>query len=218
MKIKVLIVDDHKIVRNGLKTLLENNSNIEIIGEGENGRIAIELAQKLKPNVIIMDIAMPELNGIDASEQILKNNPDIKIIILSMHSDKTYIAKAFKVGVLGFLLKDCDIDEIINAIKTVSNHKHYLSPMINDKIIEDYKDLLLQNDKKENNLSTREKEVLQLISEGNTTKEIAKIMNISIKTVESHRQQIMDKLQIRSIAGLTRYAIKEGIITDLKKI
>lgn len=211
MKIKVLLVDDHKIVRDGMRSLLSEEKEISVIGEAENGREAVALAKELRPDVILMDIAMPDMNGIEAASQIIRENGRIKVLILSMHSEKMFVSKAFAAGVSGYLLKDCDIEEILSAIRAVQANQKYISPLVAGTIIEDYRDGL--KDQKVSILTEREREVLQLIAEGKTSKEIATLLGISTKTIDVHRQQIMDKLNIHTIAGLTRYAIKEGLIS-----
>jgi len=211
MKIKLLLVDDHKIVRDGMRSLLSEGREISVIGEAENGRQAVALAKELKPDVILMDIAMPDMNGIEAASQIIRENERIKVLILSMHSEKMFVSKAFAAGVSGYLLKDCDIEEILSAIRAVQANQKYISPLIAGTIIEDYRDGL--KEQKVSILTEREREVLQLIAEGKTSKKIANLLGISTKTIDAHRQQIMDKLNIHTIAGLTRYAIKEGLIS-----
>lgn len=215
MRIRVLLADDHLIVLEGIKTLLNKDPDIEVVDTASNGREAIKKAEELRPDVIIMDIGMPELNGIDATTQIKKISPSIKIVVLSMHSDKVFISKAFKAGVSAFLIKECDFEEIIKAIKTVYDNQTYISPLVANILIEDYRDAMngITDGVKTGDLTVREREILQLIAEGLTSKEMATKLNVSSKTIDTHRQQIMDKLNIRTIAGLTRYAIKQGIIS-----
>ncbi len=211
MTTNILIVDDHKIVRDGLKSLISREQGLEVVGEAENGRIAVQLARKLKPRIVIMDITMPELNGMDASRQILNELPGTKIITLSMHSDRRFVMEMFKAGVSGYLLKDCAFDELAQAIKSViSNHK-YVSPAIAGTVIDDYVDQTATGRESSSELTSREREVLQLIAEGMTTKQIANSLNVSVKTVETHRRKIMKKLDIHSIAELTKVAIQEGL-------
>jgi DNA-binding NarL/FixJ family response regulator len=209
---KVLLADDHKIVRDGLRNLLEKHADIMVAGEAEDGREALQLARKLSPDVIIMDIAMPDLNGIEATRQIVAEFPGIKVVALSMHSDKRFVSEMLKAGASAYLLKDCAFEELITAIRTIMKGKIYLSPGIAGVVIEDY---IRKDSKAESTvfslLSDREREVLQLMAEGKTTKEVAAHLNLSIKTVETHRTNIMTKLNIHSIAELTKYAIREGL-------
>lgn len=212
MTIKVLLADDHKIVRDGLRTLLEKHADIAVLGEAEDGREALHLTRKLSPDIVVMDIAMPELNGIEATRQILSDHPGVKIVALSMHSDKRFVSEMLKAGASAYLLKDCAFEELITAIRTVMKGKIYLSPGIAGVVLEDY---IRKDSKKDSSvfsvLSDREREVLQLMAEGKTTKEVAAHLNVSIKTVETHRTNIMTKLDIHSIAELTKYAIREGL-------
>ena len=212
MTIKVLLADDHKIVRDGLRTLLEKHADIAVLGEAEDGREALQLAGKLSPDLVVMDIAMPELNGIEATRQILSEHPGIKIVALSMHSDKRFVSEMLKAGASAYLLKDCAFEELITAIRTIMKGKIYLSPGIAGVVLADY----IRSDRKSepsvfSQLSDREREVLQLMAEGKTTKEVAAHLNVSIKTVETHRTNIMTKLDIHSIAELTKYAVREGL-------
>lgn len=212
MNIKVLLVDDHKIVREGLRSLLEKENDITIVAEADNGRTAVQRAIEILPDVVVMDIAMPEMNGIEATRRITAENPEIRVLALSMHSARRFVSEALSVGAKGYLLKDCAADELVRGIRTVAADKIYLSPDIADQIVKDYvKNLPDSQPAALNVLSTREKEVLQLIAEGRNTKEIAFTLNVSIKTIETHRQQIMKKLNLQSVAGLTRYAIREGL-------
>ncbi len=215
MNLKILIADDHKIVRQGLRSLIEKFKGAEIIGEADNGEEVIKMAKKTTPDIIIMDISMPKLNGITATKQILKANSKIKIICLSMYSEKQYVADMLKAGASAYILKDCAFDELICAINSVIENKVYLSPGISNNPAEDYKNILHSNELSIYSILTRRQfQVLKLIAEGNNTKEIANKLGISVKTVETFRKQIMEKLNINSIARLTKYAIKEGI-TDL---
>ncbi|MGJ8744320.1 response regulator [Polaribacter sp.] len=207
-EIKILLVDDHKLLRDGLRNIIEQKSNMHIIGEASDGREAIKLCSKLLPNVIVMDVAMPGLNGIEATRQIHKNNPKIKIIGLSMHSSKQFIQSMFKAGAFGYLLKDGDSDELITAISIVMQNKKYLSKDINQEFLSVIKEVKAIEKTK---LSTREKEVLQLISEGNSSKKIGEILFLSPKTVDVHRNNIMKKIDLYTIPELTKYAIQEGL-------
>lgn len=212
MRIRVLLADDHKIVREGLRSLLEKESDFEVTAVADNGRVAVQLASEMRPDVVVMDIAMPEMNGIEATRRITAENPEIKVLALSMHSARRFVVEVLSAGAKGYLLKDCAADELVRAIHTVAAEKIYLSPDVADQIVKDYvKHVPDSQPTAFSQLSTREKEVLQLIAEGRNTKEIAFTLAVSIKTVETHRQQIMKKLNLQSVAGLTRYAIREGL-------
>ncbi len=212
MSIKILIADDHKIIREGLRALIEKKPGMEVIGEVENGRKAVQLVQELLIDIIVMDIAMPDLNGIEATRQIVARAPSIKVIALSMHSDKRFVVEMLKAGASGFLLKDCAFEELIHAINTVRTNKTYLSPKIADMMIKDYVRLLPMGELSVFSVLTpRQRQVLQLLSEGKGTSQIAHDLQVSVKTVETFRQQIMNKLNIHSIAELTKYAIREGL-------
>lgn len=214
MKTKVLLVDDHKILRDGLKNIIKSVVSFEVVAEANDGREAIKLCSEIQPDLVLMDVSMAGLNGIDASTQILKNNPEIKIIALSMHSTKQFVTGMFKAGAWGYLLKDCASEELITALKTVASGKKYLSQQISGIILNEY--LTGQTDNLENTLSDREREVLQLIAEGKSVKEIAEILILSAKTIEAHRKNTMDKLNIHTIPELTKYAIRLGL-TSLEK-
>ena len=214
MSIKVLLADDHKILREGLISLLKKQRDIELIGEAEDGREAVRKALKLKPDVVIMDIGMPELNGIEATKQIKAALPEVKVIALSIHSDKRFITSMLKAGALGYLLKDGAFNELVKAIDAVHNNKTYIGSGITDIIMEDYlRQINKDTSTSDSPLSDREKEVLRLLAEGNNAKEIASILNISPKTIETHRQHIMDKLNIHNLADLVKYAIQSGLIS-----
>ena len=212
MSIKILIADDHKITRYGLRSLIEDETNMKVVAEAGDGRSAIALTQKFKPHVIIMDISMPDLNGMEATREIVAEFPDIKILALSMHSHRKYVIGMFRAGASGYILKNCAFDELVSAINAIITDKTYISPSLVDTVMKDYKQLLkTENIRSPLELTSREREVLQLVAEGFKTKNIASRLNVSQKTVEKHRQQIMDKLKIRSIAELTKYALQEGI-------
>jgi two-component system response regulator NreC len=212
MTIQILLADDHKITRDGLKALLESQKNMTVIGEAENGRKAVRLALDLQPDVIVMDINMPELNGIEATRQIKADLPKVKIIALSMYSDKRYVVGMLKAGVSGYLLKNCAFDELVSAISAVVNNQNYMSPKIADTVMKDYANILESSDTSPaSQLTAREREVLQLIAEGLKTKDIATRIHVSVKTVETHRQQIMRKLNAKSVAELTKIALREGL-------
>ncbi len=215
MKKKIILVDDHKITREGLRSLLESQSDMEVIAEADNGRSAVKLSLKLVPDVVVMDISMPDLNGIDATHQILAKMPKIKVIALSMYSDRRYVLGMLKAGVTGYLLKDCAFEELIRAIRGVLDGQTYMSPEIADTVMKDYSKHLASTDTSPlSTLTEREREVLQLIAEGMSTKRIAESLHISTKTIETHRRQLMTKLNLHSIAELTKFALREGL-TDL---
>ena len=214
MAIKLLVADDHEMMRTGLVNLLSRQADIKIIAEASDGMSAVKLARQLKPDVVIMDINMPKMNGIEASQQILEENPSTKIIALSAYADRQYVIGILKAGVCGYILKESAWEELYQAIKDVVAGKICLSSKISDKVLQNYTQLL-QNDFDAtiySVLSPRERQVLQLIAEGKTTKQIASDLFISAKTVETHRKKMMDKLKIHDIAGLVKYAISEGII------
>lgn len=211
MEIRVLICDDHKIMREGLRNLLKDKANIVVVGEAENGRDALGLVHKLKPDIVIMDVAMPGLNGMEATKMILKEYQETRVIALSMHSGKQFVTGMFRAGASGYLLKDCAFDELMDAIKAVNSKHTYLSREISDVLVREFvTNIDGSSDEPGEVLSTREKEVLQLISEGNSTKLIAEKLFISVKTVETHRQKVMQKLNIFTIPELTKYAIRMG--------
>jgi len=212
MNVRILLADDHKIVREGLRNLIEKQPNMEVAGEAENGRIAVRLVQELLPDIVIMDVAMPDLNGIEATRQILAKRPRVKVVALSMHADKRFVVQMLKAGASGYLLKDCAFEELVYALRAVVANRTYLSPKIADTVIRDYIRLFPKNEFSVFSfLTPRQCEVLQLLSEGKTTCQIASHLQVSVKTVETYRQQIMEKVDIHSIAELTKYAIREGL-------
>ncbi len=212
MCIRVVLADDHKIMREGLCSLLRNDSHVEIVGVAEDGRSAVQLVREQKPDVVVMDVAMPDLNGIDAARRIKAEMPEVRILALSMHSDKRYISSMLQAGASGYLLKDCAFKELVQAIHTVARRQVYLSPSIAGLVTEDYvRQLTAKDGSPASMLSPKEREVLQLMAEGHSTKQIAGTMNLSVKTIETHRQQIMEKLDIHSVAELTKFAVREGL-------
>ena len=209
---RILLVDDHKIVREGLRVLLERRDDIEVIAEAENGRIALDLARKLRPDIVIMDIIMPDMNGIDATAQLMEDVSGIKVIALSMHSDKRYVLKILRAGAQGYLRKDCASEELAAAIHTVLSDQIYISPQLPGfEMTGPIQKSIFVKSLTSSLLSPKEREVLQLIAEGKSTRQIAMHLGVSEKTVEKHRQRIVAKLDIHSIAELTKYAIREGM-------
>ena len=210
--IRILLADDHKILRSGIRGLLESEPNIRVVAEAEDGRTAVKLSHDLAPDVILMDISMHDMNGIEATRQIVGNSSKSKVIILSMHSGQKFVADVFKAGASGYLLKDCDFSEILSAIRAAVSGETYLCPQIATVLRDDYLQRIFQTETAPASaLTPREREVLQLMAEGKSTKEIAYSFNLSVKTVEVHRQRIMEKLDIHSVAELTKYAIREGL-------
>ena len=216
MSIRILLADDHRIVSDCLEPLLNKQPAMEVVDSVENGRMAVKLAQKLKPDVVIMDITMPDLNGIEATRQIIAQCPGVKIIALSMNSDRRYVTGILNAGASGYLTKSCSFEELVSAIRIVAANKKYLSPEVSGIVIEES---LVKSSTANSSVSSiltmREREVLQLLAEGKTVKQIAQKLYVSIKTIHTHRKQIMEKLNIHSIAGLTKYALREGL-TSLK--
>ncbi len=212
MGIRILIADDHQILRQGLRTLLEKEPDMEVVAEAEDGRKTVIMVNELTPHVVIMDVNMPDLNGIEATRQILTEYPEMKVIALSMHADRRFVINMLKAGAHGYLLKDCAFEELAQAIRLVMANKTYLSPGVAEIVVKDYVNRLPGPAQTAFSvLTAREREVLQLLAEGKSTANIGELLHISIKTVETHRQQIMNKLGIRSVAELTKYAIREGL-------
>jgi DNA-binding NarL/FixJ family response regulator len=212
MEIRVLLVDDHKIVREGLRNLLDRRSGIHVVGEASDGISAVSQAEKLSPHVVIMDISMPGMNGLEAMKRIRATNAETKIIILSMHADRRFVLETLKSGALGYLLKDSAFEELAQCITSVMMNQAYLSSTITDIVVKDYiSSVKSEEDTSSSLFSPREREVLQHLAEGRSTKEIASMLSVSIKTIETHRKHIMDKLDIHNLADLTKYAIREGI-------
>ena len=209
---RILIVDDHGIVREGLKSLLQNQTDMEVVGEGEDGQVAVELAEQLSPDMVIMDMSMPNLNGIEATRLILQRRPDTRVIILSMHSDRHIVKETLDAGASAYVLKSNLFDEMLRALETVAEGGRYLSPRITDVVIDDYVGKSIEGESaKTPKLTSRERQIVQLVAEGNTIKEIARILHISPKTADSNRRRIMSKLGFSSVAELTKYAIREGL-------
>ncbi len=217
-KIKVLIADDHAIVREGLKLLLDSDPDIEVVGEAEDGKIAIKKVKDLNPDMVIMDVSMPILNGMESTRLLKKEFPKINIIILSMYPDEEYIRSAIEVGANGYVLKKSASKEIFTAIHEINKGRTFFSPIVSPSVLDGYRKLAESHGKKKGKrkqvLTVREREVLQLVAEGHSTPEISKLLFIEERTVANHRQHIMNKLDIHDVAGLTRYAINRGIIKD----
>lgn len=214
-KITVILAEDHKVVREGLRSLLKAESDIEIVGEAETGREAVKMAIKMQPDVVVMDIAMPQLNGLEATRQILRDTDATKIVILSTYHDEDYVEQSTNAGAIAYLIKQSAASDVIRAIREAKEGNSYFSPSIARRMLDHCRRAFLDGkapSKKADNLTSREKETLQLIAEGMTNKAIADELSISIKTVEKHRQQVMNKLNIHDIAGLTRYAMARGYI------
>jgi RNA polymerase sigma factor (sigma-70 family) len=215
MKYSVLIADDHGVVRKGLRLLLEQYPELAVIGEAANGREAVTMAAALSPQIVVLDVAMPILNGIEAAEQILKVNSKTGIIILTMHADEGYLLRALNVGVKGYLLKESAEEDLLLAIKAVANGKPFFSRAINETLLEDYMRMLKQQGLSDtfDLLTAREKEVLQLLAEGKTNKEVAQLLDVSPYTVESHRTNLMQKLGIHNTAEIVLYAVRKRLVS-----
>jgi len=212
-KIKVLIADDHTILRQGIKALLDNQSGIEVIAEAKDGREALTLIERLLPDVILMDIAMPGLNGLEATRRIKKKFPKIKVLVLTMYTNEEYVFQILQAGANGYLVKETAFQDLISAIKAVYRDEAFMSPSISKKVISRYTQRVREtNDTACDILTTREREILQLIAEGSSSKKIAEALFISPKTVETHRTHIMDKLNIHNRTDLIKYAIRKGIV------
>jgi len=217
-KITVLLADDHTVVRQGLRALLEAENDMTVVGEAENGRQAVQMAKRLQPEVVVMDIAMPSLNGLEATRQISRESPKSKVLILSSYSDDEYVQQLTDAGASGYLVKQTAAQDLVGAIREAKKGNAFFSPAISKRLLEHFRATIGRppGEKKAPKLTPRELEVLQLIAEGYANKQIAGELFISIKTVEKHRQQLMHKLDIHDVAGLTRYAIAKGIIETSK--
>jgi DNA-binding NarL/FixJ family response regulator len=210
MTVRILLADDHKIIRDGLRSLLEKEEEFTVLGEAENGREAVRMTRELRPEVVLMDIAMPGLNGIEAARQIRSEAPEVKIVALSMHHERRFVMRMLEAGASGYVLKAGAFEEVAEAVRAVMTDRIYTSPKITDLVMKDYV-RQLSRPKEESPLTPREREVLQLLAEGNSSKAIAESLNISVNTVDTHRHRIMEKLSLRSIAELTKYALREGL-------
>src|SRR5436305_13871784 len=208
-RIRILLVDDHALVRQGFKLILAAQADMEIVGEAGNGREAIQIAEKLRPDTVILDVAMPELNGIEATRRLVAALPHTRVVALSMHKDSVYVRETLRAGARGYLLKDSPAGDLVMAVRSVASGESYLSPAVSNAVLDDYRrhvtnpiDLL----------TTREREVLQMLAECKTIKEIAVILNLSVYTVDAHRGRIMEKLNVHSINELVRFAVRNGLI------
>lgn len=218
MGIKVVLVDDHAIVRDGLKSMLANQMDIEVVGEAQDGREALEVVRSMQPDVVVMDIAMREFNGIEATRAIVGEHHGVRVVALSMHSESRYISEMLAAGATGYLLKDCAFNELATAIRTVFEGRTFVSPAVAEVVMDDYVRRVAGMPQESGAssgraLSPREREVLQLIGGGLSTKEMAARLGLSVKTIETHRRQVMEKLGIYNIAGLIKYAVREGLAT-----
>jgi two-component system response regulator NreC len=214
-KLRVLLVDDHTVVRQGLRKILESDDEIEIVGEAGDGRAAVDMAQRMRPHVVVMDVALPELNGIEATRQITKRVDGAKVLVLTMHSDDVYVRQSLKAGARGYLLKDSEDLDLIKAVKAVGNGGSFFSPTVSKVLLAGYLGDA-QGKEVEDNLSLltdREREVLQLIAEGKTNKEVAHLLSVSINTVETHRKHVMEKLDLHNTAELVRFAVRKKIVS-----
>ncbi len=214
-KIRILLADDHTVMRAGLRALLERQPNLEVVGEAEDGRQSVQLASSHVPDVVVMDIAMPNLNGVEATRRMVSKQPTISVVILSMYSDESYVMRALEAGARAYLLKDSAVTDLIRAIEAVSQGKSFFSPKISRILAEEYVHALKQKGVADSYelLTTREREILQLLAEGKTNKEVATSLNISVYTAETHRGNILQKLNLHSSAELVLYAVRKGIIS-----
>ena len=213
-KIRVILADDHTLMRGGLRLLIEQHADMSVVGEAEDGRQAVALADSLKPDVAVLDIGMPNLNGIEAAKQITEGDSGTAVGVLSMHRDETYILRALKAGVRGYLLKDSADSDLVRAIRSVAERKSFFSPAVSKVLLDDYMQKLKRTGAEDSYdlLTPREREILQLVAEGQSNKEVAAILNLSVYTVETHRSNIMEKLKLKSLPELILYAVRKGVI------
>jgi DNA-binding NarL/FixJ family response regulator len=208
-RIRILLADDHAVVRQGFKMILDAQADMEIVGEAANGREAVDLAEQLHPDVVVMDVAMPELNGIEATRRLASSVPHARVVALSMHKDSVYVREILRAGARGYLLKDSGAADLVAAIHAVASGESYLSPAVSNAVLDDYRRIATNPI---DLLTSREREVLQLLAEGKTNKEIAGVLNLSVYTVEAHRGRIMEKLNLHSIGELVLFAVRNGLI------
>jgi two-component system response regulator NreC len=213
-KFRVLLADDHQLMRSGVRLMLEREADLTVVGEASDGREAVALAKALKPEVVVMDIGMPNLNGIEAAHKMTQENPALAIVIVSMHSDESYVLRALKAGARGYLLKDSAEADLIKAVHVVAGGKSFFSPAVSKMLLDDYVRKLKRSGTEDayDLLTPREREILQLIAEGKSNKDIANLLNLSVYTVESHRSNLMEKLNLRGLPELILYAVRKGII------
>ena len=214
-KIRIVLADDHKLMRSGLRVLLEQQPDLTVMGEASDGREAVALVASQRPDVLVMDIGMPSLNGIEAAAQITQSNPEAAIVMLSMHSDESYVLRALKAGAKGYLLKDSAEADLIRAVRAVAEGKSFFSPAVSRVLLDDYVRKLNRSGTEDpyELLTPREREVLQLVAEGKSNKEVAQLLNLSVYTVETHRSNIMEKLNLHGVPELILYAVRKGIIS-----
>jgi two-component system, NarL family, response regulator NreC len=208
-RIRILLADDHAVVRQGFKMILGAQPDFEIVGEAGNGREAVELAENLKPDIVVMDVAMPELNGIEATRRLSTSVPHCRVVALSMHKDNVYVREILRAGARGYLLKDSEAADVVSAVRAVAQGEGYISPAVSNAVLDDYRKHVTNPI---DLLSSREREVLQMLAEGKTNKEIAVVLNLSVYTVDAHRGRIMEKLNVHSINELVRFAVRNGLI------
>ncbi len=214
MSIRIVLADDHTMFLSGLRSLLEKEPNLEVVAEVKDGREAVRVAHEKRPDLVVMDVSMPGMNGIEATREITTTLPRIKVLCLSMHSEEQFIAAVLEGGASGYLLKECALDELLLAIRTVMANQIFLGPTITTTVVQSYRAQRAAIQSSPFSLLTpREREVLQLIAEGHSTKDIAARLHLSIKTIDTHRHRIMDKLNIHSVAGLTKFAVRQGLTT-----
>jgi DNA-binding NarL/FixJ family response regulator len=211
--VRVLLADDHALVRAGIRALLEALEGVTVVAEAGNGSQVLELARTHRPDVVLLDIAMPGLGGLEASAQLKQELPEVRVVMLSMHANEEYVLQALRAGAVGYMLKDSATAELEIALKAVMQGEIYLSPPISKQVVEGYVQRVGGEQPAPDNLTPRQRQVLQLIAEGHSTKEIAHRLELSVKTVETHRAQLMERLQIRDIAGLVKYAIRNGLVS-----
>ena len=214
--VRVLLADDHALVRAGIRALLQNLGGVTVVAETGNGAEVLEFARAHRPDVVLLDISMPGLGGLEVSAQLRDALPEVRVVMLSMHANEEYVLQALRAGAAGYMLKDSATAELELALKAVMQGETYLSPPISKQVVEGYVQRVGAEQTASDNLTPRQRQVLQLIAEGHSTKEIAHRLNLSVKTVETHRAQLMERLQIREIAGLVKYAIRHGLVTVAK--